>query len=91
MDTPKKYLIKFDRFGCISDAACTAVYPERWRMNTMDGRAVLKGGEEKERGVFELECGEDELEKFVASASVCPTVIITVFDKETGKRIYPSE
>ena len=84
-----KYIVKFDRFGCISEASCTTVHPERWVMNNMDARAVLIGGVEKENGVFEIECGDEELEKFKKAALICPAAIIRVFDKETGKMLYP--
>ncbi|MBI3231784.1 MAG: ferredoxin [Candidatus Doudnabacteria bacterium] len=82
-----RYIIKFDRIGCISDAACTAVHPERWIMNNMDGRSVLIGGTESGKGVFEVECDETEIEKFVKAACVCPVGIIKITDKKTGKPI----
>jgi ferredoxin len=81
------YIIKFDRFGCIADAACAAVHPERWIMNNLDGRAVLVGGTEKEKGLFELECDDSELEKFKKAVTVCPVAIISIWDKATGQKI----
>jgi ferredoxin len=84
-----KYIVKFERQGCISEASCTTVHPERWIMDNTDARARLIGGVEKENGVFEIECDESELEKFKNATLICPVAIITVFDKNTGRKLYP--
>lgn len=80
----KKYKVVFEREGCIGAAACAAVDPGTFEIES-DGRSSLKGSKEVE-GTFEKEITEDEFEKVKEAAESCPVNVIHIFD-EDGKRI----
>ncbi len=83
------YIVRYDRENCIGAAACTVVQPDRWVI-VEDGKADFTGGTLNEAsGLFELEIDDSELENFKKAADVCPVSVINIFDKETGKKIYP--
>jgi len=77
----KKYRLVYDRASCIGAAACEAVAPERWKMAD-DGKADLLNGKTTEPDNFEYWFDEDELDKLVESAQVCPVTVIHIFDEE---------
>lgn len=80
-----KYIIKYEREGCIGAAVCAAVDPDRWVISNEDGKADLKNAI-KNGGNFELEV--DELsEQAIEAAKGCPVVVIKIFEKATGKQI----
>lgn len=72
----KKYIVEFDREGCIGAAACVAVCPDNWEMQD-DGKPNL----------LRREIDEDELEQNKQAAEACPVNVIKIFDKETGDQI----
>lgn len=84
----KKYIIKYDREGCIGVAACVAVQPEHWKM-VDDGKVDFIDGkaDEKIKTLFVKEIDESELLKFKESAEVCPVNVIHIYDKDTGEKI----
>ena len=81
-----KYLIQYDRNGCIGAGVCAAVAPEHWIMN-QDGKADLVDSKQVTEGQFEREIEESELEINKQAAEGCPAVVIHIINKETGEKI----
>ena len=81
-----KYLIQYDRNGCIGAGVCAAIAPEHWVMN-QDGKADLVAAKQISEGQFELEIEEKDLEINKQSAEGCPAVVIHIINKETGEKI----
>lgn len=85
----KRYKVVYDRANCIGVLTCVAFYPNRWETNKQENKADLVGGKEEANspGTWVLEFTEEELEKFKASADVCPVKVIHIFDLETNEEI----
>lgn len=85
----KRYRVVYDRANCAGVLTCVAFYPERWETNDKDSKADLVGGKEEPNkpGTWVLEFTEEELEKFKASADVCPVKVIHIIDLETNEEI----
>ena len=85
----KKYKVVYERNNCIGVLTCSSFYPERWGINAQDAKADLIGGveDQQQAGVWTLEFTEEELEKFKASAEVCPVNVIHIYDIETGEKL----
>ncbi|MDP6642355.1 MAG: ferredoxin [Candidatus Nanoarchaeia archaeon] len=83
-----KYIVQYDRIGCIGAAACVAALQEAWEMDE-EGKAILKGENVKSKGdeIFELEITEEELEGHMEAAKACPVVVIHITNKETGEKL----
>ncbi len=81
----KKYLVEYDREGCIGAAACVAVQPDQWNI-VDDGKADLKDSK-KDGKNFIKEIDEAELDKYKEAAESCPVNVIRILDKETKQRI----
>ncbi len=86
MANSKKYRITYDRINCIGAGSCVISYPERWVMNRVDDKADLIGGKEITPHTWEIEFTEEELDKFLESAQVCPVNVIHIYD-EAGKKV----
>ncbi len=83
----KKYLVQYDREGCIGAGTCVAANPDNWSMND-DGKADLRSAQQEEgSGFFEREIEESELQLMKAAAQSCPVNVIRIVDKETGQHI----
>lgn len=87
MTDKKRYRIIYDRINCIGAGSCVISYPERWVMNTVDDKADLIGGKQVAEHTWEVEFTEEELDKFLESAQVCPVNVIHVLEVETGKKL----
>lgn len=81
-----KYIIQYDRNGCIGAGVCAAVAPDHWVMN-QDGKADLVESKEVAEGQFEREVDEKDLEINKQAAEGCPAVVIHIINKETGEKI----
>ena len=81
-----KFIIEYDRKGCIGAGVCAAVDPKHWVMNK-DGKADLINGKEVSEGKWELEIDESELETAKMAAEGCPAVVIHIKNKDTGEQI----
>ena len=81
-----KFLIQYDRNGCIGAGVCAAVAPDHWVMN-QDGKADLVNAKEVSEGQFELEIDEKDLEVNKQAAEGCPAVVIHIINKETGEKV----
>lgn len=83
-----RYIIRYEKFGCIGAAVCEVLDPKNWEMNEAKTKAnLIDGVLDKERGVWEKEIDEDGLEKAMMAADACPVRVIQIYDKETGKRL----
>lgn len=82
-----KWLVQYDRKTCIGSGTCEAVNPERWKVLDTK-KAELKGAVFNEQSqMYELEIGDEELEKMKAAADGCPPNCIHIINKETGEKI----
>ena len=81
-----KWLVEYDRKGCIGAGTCEAMNPERWHvLESM--KAELKGAVQGQSGFFELTIGDDEIAKMKTAAEGCPKLVIHITNKETGEKI----
>lgn len=81
----KRYLIEYDRSGCIGAASCTQVDPENWVLAD-DVKADLKGSAtEPSSGLYVKEIDESQLEDALRGAQSCPVRVIRVKDLQTGE------
>lgn len=83
---PKKYIIIYDKIGCIGAAACEAVAPTKWKV--IDNKATLidkKAIKTEEHEALEID--EDLLEEHLEAAKACPVNVIKIKEKESGKEL----
>ena len=78
-----------ERWKCISCAACAAMAPEFWSMETEDGKSHLQGSTARqapEGPVEERDLGGDEAagKQNQEAADVCPVQCIHVRRNDTG-------
>lgn len=87
----KKYIIKYNRSGCIGAGVCVAVNYEFWSMvETKDDKADIKKIHNPiilENGDQELEIDEKDLPLNLEAAQGCPVNVIHIYEKDTGKKI----
>lgn len=75
-----KFKIVFDRNKCIGAYSCVAEDPDKWKPAN-DGKVDLDKSKQVDKGIFESEIGENELEKSRAVAAVCPVAAIQVVEE----------
>lgn len=84
-----KYKIIYSREECIGAAACEAVAPKLFKINT-DAKADLIGGlKNVSTGKWERIIDENDLEKAKEAAGCCPVFVIEVID--TGVKDVPEK
>ena len=88
----KKYKIVYHHKDCIGAGACETAYPEGWLFEIETSLATLRSSDavktdEKE----ELIIDEEDFEKHLEAAEVCPVNVIEIYDLDTGKKVYPKE
>jgi len=82
----KKYIIKYDKDGCIGVGACVDVSAKFWKM--VGEKAELIGSKLNENdNIYELEIEENDLKEVLESAEVCPVNVIKIINKETKEYI----
>lgn len=86
---PREVKLVYDRNGCIGAAACVSINPIDWVMDANDGKAnLISSSKEGERFVKVVKVeNEQEMNRVVESAKVCPVTIIEVWDVKENKRI----
>lgn len=77
MGDAAKLKICIDREQCIGDGLCVNEAPETFELDD-------------DQKAFVLEGSGDELEYILTAARSCPLDIITIEDKDTGKKLYPN-
>ena len=83
---PKKYIIIYDRIGCIGAAACEAVAPTKWKVINNKATLIDKNAIKTEEHEA-LEIDEDQLEEHLEAAKACPVNVIKIKEKESGREV----
>ncbi len=84
-----RYVIQYERNGCIGAAACVGMDPKNWVLNLQDGKAdLIDGKPDQESVLWEKEVDESELETVMNGAKSCPVLVIHVINKETGEKLF---
>jgi len=90
-----KLKISVDPNLCFGAASCVTVSPSHFRLNEQNKAEVLENGEELTAGnpIYEriIEADEAKRDELILSAQSCPVSAISIWDVETGERLYPKE
>jgi ferredoxin len=80
--------VEVDPDKCLGFGSCVIVSPDVFRLDERPGKGVFRS-----RAKLDVldESGGKDFENLLIAAQSCPTQAITVFDRKTGKRIYPPE
>ena len=86
-----KYRIVVDPDLCIGAASCVTISPEAFVLNIENKAEVLDHGQAPDAPSYErvVELSSDEVANVILGAQSCPTLAISVFEEETGKKLYP--
>ncbi|MDD9953213.1 MAG: ferredoxin [Candidatus Woesearchaeota archaeon] len=79
--------VEYDRDACIGAGACVAANADFWFIDD-DGKATFKTAtfdEGKKKWVLAIP--EEDFQKHMDAAGVCPVTVISVFDKDGNKQI----
>jgi ferredoxin len=78
---------------CFGAAACVTVSPSHFRLNEKNKAEVLENDEDVKAGnpIYEriIEADEAKKEELIMAARSCPVAAISIFDVETGEKLYP--
>jgi len=78
---------------CFGAASCVTVSPSHFRLNEKNKAEVLENGEDVVAGnpIYEriIEADEAKKEEMLMAAKSCPIAAISIFDIETGEKLYP--
>lgn len=84
---PRKFIIEFNREGCIGAAACEAANPKFWKLRE-DGKSDLLGGVKNADNTLQTrEIDEADFKANMEAAQACPVNVIHLKRKETGERL----
>jgi ferredoxin len=90
-----KLKISVDPELCFGAASCVTVSPSHFRLNDKNKAEVLENGEDVTPGnpIYEriVEADQNKLDELILSAQSCPVSAISIWDAETGERLYPKE
>lgn len=90
-----KLKISVDPDLCFGAASCVTVSPTHFRLNDQNKAEVLENGEEVTPGnpIYEriIEADEAKRDELILSAQSCPVSAISIWDVETGERLYPKD
>ncbi|MBS3059911.1 MAG: ferredoxin [DPANN group archaeon] len=82
-----KYKVTLNREECIGAGVCVAEAPEKWKMNN-DGKVdALDGTKNGDNSLHEFEISEEQLDKVLRSAQVCPVTVIHIKNLDTGEEL----
>jgi len=88
-----KLKIKVDPELCCGAAACVTVSPDHFRLNDKNKAEVLEAGGDITAGnpIYEriVEADETKKEELILAAQSCPVSAISIWDAETGEKLYP--
>ena len=78
---------------CFGAASCVTVSPSHFRLNDKNKAEVLENSEEVKAGnpIYEriIEADEAKKEELIMAARSCPVAAISIFNVETGEKLYP--
>jgi ferredoxin len=78
---------------CFGAAACVTVSPSHFRLNDKNKAEVLENNEDVKAGnpIYEriIEADEAKKEELIMAARSCPVAAISIWDVETGEKLYP--
>lgn len=83
----KKYLVQYDRKGCIGAGICEAMNPELWKVLDTKKAELKDSALNEQNQMFELYIDESEFEKMKAAAEGCPKLVIHIINMDTGEKI----
>ena len=81
-----QYTLQHDRPNCIGCAACEAVAPNFWEMNS-DGKSDIKNGKNVDNGWQQLDFEEKDFNANKEAADSCSVNVIHIVKKGTGEKI----
>jgi len=88
-----KLKIKVDPELCFGAAACVTVSSEHFRLNDRNKAEVVEPGVDIIAGnpIYEriVEADEAKKDELILAARSCPVSAISIFDAETGEKLYP--
>jgi len=78
---------------CFGAASCVTVSPSHFRLNDKNKAEVLENSEDVKAGnpIYEriIEADEAKKEELIMAARSCPVAAISIFNVETGEKLYP--
>ena len=80
--------VEVDHDKCLGFGSCVIVSPDVFRLDERPGQDVFRS-----RAKLDVldEAGGKDFDKLTMAAQSCPTQAISIIDRKTGRRIYPSE
>lgn len=81
-----KYKVQHDRPHCVGTFNCTALCPKFWKKGE-NGKSILKGGKESDKGWTEVEIDEKDFECNKKAAVSCPVNVIHIVNLKTDEKI----
>ena len=80
--------VDVDADKCLGFGSCVIVSPDIFRLDERPGRGVFRS-----RAKLDVldETGGKDFDRLRMAAQSCPTQAISIVDRKTGRRIYPSE
>jgi ferredoxin/uncharacterized protein YuzE len=73
---------------CLGFGSCVIVSPDVFRLDERPGKGVFQSRAKLD--VLDQTGGKD-FDNLLTAAQSCPTQAITIVDRKTGRRVYPSE
>ncbi len=90
-----KLKISVDPDLCFGAASCVTVSPSHFRLNDKNKAEVIEEGGDIVPGnpIYEriIEADEAKRDELILSAQSCPVSAISIWDVETGERLYPKD
>lgn len=80
--------VEVDPDKCLGFGSCVIVSPDVFRLDERPGKGVFRSRAKLD--VLDQTGGKD-FDNLLTAAQSCPTQAISIVDRKTGKRIYPSE
>ena len=78
--------VEVDPDKCLGFGSCVIVSPDVFRLDERPGKGVFRSHAKLD--VLD-ESGGKDFENLLIAAQSCPTQAISIFERKTGKRIYP--
>ena len=90
-----KLKIVVDPTMCIGAASCVTVSPSYFQMNNENKAVVLDNGTDSgaDDRTYEriVEVDEAHKDEIILAAQSCPTAAVSVFDADTGEKLFPKD